>query len=41
MNVQRLEWIVKIWDKDSTKPLFMFDLNSQVGLDYFGPKNQL
>ena len=24
------EWIVKIWDKDSTKPLFMFDLNSQV-----------
>jgi WD40 repeat protein len=25
------EWIVKIWDRDSTKPLFMFDLNSQVG----------
>ena len=31
---QCLEWIVKIWDKDSTKPLFMFDLNSQVRLDF-------
>ena len=25
------EWMIKIWDHKSTKPLFMFDLNSQVG----------
>ena len=25
------EWMIKIWDHNSTKPLFMFDLNSQVG----------
>ena len=25
------EWMIKIWDHNSTKPLFLFDLNSQVG----------
>ncbi len=25
------EWMVKIWDHNATKPLFMFDLNAQVG----------
>ncbi|TRY67482.1 hypothetical protein TCAL_05969 [Tigriopus californicus] len=25
------EWMIKIWDHNSRKPLFMFDLNSQVG----------
>ena len=25
------EWMIKIWDHTATKPLFMFDLNAQVG----------
>lgn len=26
------EWMIKIWDHNSTKPLFMFDLNSKLGM---------